>query len=106
MTNLWDAADAQIRVGEADVNKQKNQVKMDVRKAFFGLQLARDSLALLSDATDKLDKAVAHLEQEVKNGQRRRDRPLQIEDVSLRARRAQGRSCIATMRSLRARCDF
>ena len=52
MTNLWDAAEAQIKVGEADVNKQKNQVRMDVRRAFFGLQLSRDSLALLGEATD------------------------------------------------------
>ena len=39
-----------------------------MRKAFFGLRLSRDSLALLSDATDKLDKAIAHLEREIKNG--------------------------------------
>ena len=31
MTNLWHAADAQIHVGEADVNKQKNQVKISRR---------------------------------------------------------------------------
>jgi len=68
LTNLWDAAEAQTRVGEADINKQKNLVKMDVRKAYFGLQLARDSLALLSEATDKLDKAIEHLDREIKAG--------------------------------------
>src|SRR5207245_1337551 len=41
LTNLWDAADAQIKVGEGDVAKQRNVVKMDVRRAYFGLQLAR-----------------------------------------------------------------
>ena len=40
----------QIQVGEADVAKQRNQVKMDVRKAYFGLQLSRDSISLLGDA--------------------------------------------------------
>jgi outer membrane protein TolC len=68
MTNLWDAAEAQIKVGEADIAKQKNQVRMDVRRAFFGLQLARDSLALLNEATDRLDKAIDHLDKEVKAG--------------------------------------
>jgi outer membrane protein TolC len=68
MTNLWRAAEAQIDVGEQDVAKQRNQVKMDVRKAFFGLQLARDSLGLLGEAADKLDSAIGHLEREVKAG--------------------------------------
>jgi len=68
MTNLWDAADAQIRVGEGDVAKQRNQTKMDVRKAFFGLQLARDSKALLAEASEKLDRAIEHLDREVKAG--------------------------------------
>src|SRR5206468_1308163 len=35
---------------------------------YFGLQLARDSLALLNEATDKLDQAIAHLDREVKAG--------------------------------------
>jgi outer membrane protein TolC len=68
MTNLWRAAEAQIDVGESDVSKHKNLVKMDVRKAFFGLQLARDSLGLLGEAADKLDTALGHLEREVKAG--------------------------------------
>src|SRR5579859_599051 len=33
MTNLWNAAEAQINVGEGDLAKQKNQVKLDVRRA-------------------------------------------------------------------------
>jgi outer membrane protein TolC len=68
MTNLWHAAEAQIKVGESDVNKQKNLVKLDVRKAYFGLQLARDAGALLDEATEKLGQAVDHLDREVKAG--------------------------------------
>ncbi len=66
MTNLWHAAEAQIQVGESDVSKQKNLVKMDVRKAYFGLQLARDSIGLLGEAAEKLDKAIEHVDREVK----------------------------------------
>src|SRR5262252_1901857 len=68
MTNLWDAAEAQVKVGESDVNKQRNQVRMDVRRAYFGLKLARDGVALLTDATDKLDKAIEHLDEQIKSG--------------------------------------
>lgn len=69
ITNLWDAAEAQIEVGEFDVKKQKNQVQMDVRKAYFGLQLSRDSLALLNDAADKLDSALEKLHEQVEAGE-------------------------------------
>ncbi len=68
MTNLWNAAEAQVVVGESDVAKQRNQVKMDARKAFFGLQLARDSSSLLGEAGEKLDKAIDKLKQEVEGG--------------------------------------
>jgi outer membrane protein TolC len=68
LTNLWRAAEAQIKVGESDVFKQKNLIRMDVRRAYFGLQLARDSLALLDEVTDRLDRAVNHLDSEIKAG--------------------------------------
>ena len=69
ISNLWDAAEAQIEVGEHELRKHKNQVKLDVRKAYFGLQLARDSLALLKEATDKLDKAIEKLQEQVEAGE-------------------------------------
>jgi outer membrane protein TolC len=68
LTNLWDAAEAQIKVGEFDVVKQKLQVRMDVRRAYFGLKLARDSMALLEDAGSRLDQAIAHLDEAIAAG--------------------------------------
>src|SRR3954453_21841613 len=68
ITNTWRAAEAQIKVGEGDVNKQKDLVKVDVRKAYFGLQLARDSGALLAEAVEKLDKALEHQTKELAEG--------------------------------------
>src|SRR5689334_5649187 len=35
ITNLWDAASANVRVHEADVEKERDGVRYDVRKAFF-----------------------------------------------------------------------
>ena len=41
ITNLWDAAEANVRVNQASVEKERDAVRHDVRKAYFGLQLAR-----------------------------------------------------------------
>jgi outer membrane protein TolC len=65
LSSLSDAAQAQAQVGEGDIVKQKGLVRMDVRKAFFGLQLARDSLQLVGDVISKLDTAVEHIEKEI-----------------------------------------
>ena len=68
ITSTWRAAEAQIGVGEADVRAAKAAVRTDVRRAYFGLQLARDGLALLKEATDKLDAALEGMRKKVKAG--------------------------------------
>jgi outer membrane protein TolC len=65
LSNLSDAADAQAKVGEGDIVKQKALVRMDVRKAFFGLLLARGSIRLVGDVIEKLDRAIEHVEKEI-----------------------------------------
>jgi outer membrane protein TolC len=67
ITNLWDAAEANVRVNEATVERERDAVRLDVRKAYFGLQLARDSQLLLKDARGTLDKATKKLEEEVES---------------------------------------
>ncbi len=69
ISNLWDAAEAQIRVGEHDVKKEKNQVQLAVRRAFYGAQLARDSLLLIRDAKRRIDKYIGRLEKRVEDGE-------------------------------------
>ncbi len=61
ITNLWDAAKAQVKLKEANIEVTRDQIRLDVRKAFFGLQLARDSLHLLADAEEKINKAIKEL---------------------------------------------
>jgi outer membrane protein TolC len=68
VTNLWKAADAQVLVGQQDIRKVRNQIHLDVRKAYYGLQLSRDGLALLEEASSKLEKAIGSLEEKVKTG--------------------------------------
>jgi outer membrane protein TolC len=45
-----DAAEAYVRVTQWDAEKWRQQTRLDVRRAYFGLQLARDSRYLLAEA--------------------------------------------------------
>jgi outer membrane protein TolC len=65
ITNLWDAASANVKVNEDAVEKERDQVRLDVRRAYFGLQLARDSKLLLKDVRSSIDKAIATLQKAV-----------------------------------------
>lgn len=69
ITNLWEAADAGVSVGEHEVKKAKNEVALSVREAYFGTQLARDALALINDASRRIDKYLTSLEQKVQRGE-------------------------------------
>ena len=66
ITNTWRAADAQAQLGEEDVKRARNAVRTDVRRAYFGLQLARDTKALLTDAAERIDKALEKAKKRVK----------------------------------------
>jgi outer membrane protein TolC len=68
ITNLWDAADAQVRVGEHEIKKEQNEVKLNVRRAYYGVQLARDAHTLLQDAANRIDKYLGRLEKKVQSG--------------------------------------
>lgn len=69
ITNIWDAADAQVRVGEHEVRKEKNDLRMSVRRAFYGVQLARDALLLVNEALARIDKYLGRLEERVADGE-------------------------------------
>ncbi|HEX3772078.1 MAG TPA: TolC family protein [Polyangiaceae bacterium] len=53
-----DAAEANVRVSEWDMEKARQQMRMDVRRAYYGLQLARDAKDVFTDALDRLDKGI------------------------------------------------
>lgn len=69
ISNLVDAAEHQVELGEHRVAKERNQVRLDVRKAYFGLQLARNSVDLLTEASSKLDAAIKKLSDQVEEGE-------------------------------------
>jgi outer membrane protein TolC len=68
ITNLWDAASAAVHVSEADLEKERDLVRADVRKAYFGLQLARDAKVLLKDVRSSIDKGISGLQQQIDKG--------------------------------------
>jgi outer membrane protein TolC len=67
ITSLWDAASANVRVNEATIEKERDAVRLEVRRAYYGLQLARDGSLLLKDARSTIDKAIAKLEEQVES---------------------------------------
>ncbi|MBK9264314.1 MAG: TolC family protein [Polyangiaceae bacterium] len=67
MTNLWAAAEANVRLNESQVEKERDTVRLDVRKAYFGLQLARDSALLLREVRKAVNRAVDKVTDQVEN---------------------------------------
>lgn len=64
------AAEAQVRLGEWDVEKDRQQVRIDVRRAFYGVTVARDLLLLAADALAKLDGAIDSVRKKLIDGER------------------------------------
>ena len=67
--NLWAAADAQVTVGQYELAKAKNDLRIDVRRAYYGLQLARDAATLVKRAADQIDDYVEELARRVDDGE-------------------------------------
>jgi outer membrane protein TolC len=68
ISNLWEASAAQVKVAEQDVEREKNAIKLDVRRAYYGVQLARDAIALMREAESQIDKYMRSLEKKVREG--------------------------------------
>ena len=64
----FDAAEANVRVSEWDMEKSRQQMRMDVRHAYYGLQLARDAMYVIDDARGRLDKAIEGIKDKIAKG--------------------------------------
>lgn len=62
------AAEANVRVNEWDMEKAKQQVHMDLRKAWFGLQFARDAKYVADDALGRIDRGVQGIRDKIAKG--------------------------------------
>jgi multidrug efflux system outer membrane protein len=63
-----EAAVANVRVSEWDMEKWRDTMRMDVRRAYYGLQLARDAKEIFSDAKDRLDKGIQGIKDKLAKG--------------------------------------
>lgn len=59
LDGLTEAAEQQVEVKQHELRKVQNEVKLSVRRAYYGVLFARDALALVRDAGQTIDK---HLE--------------------------------------------
>lgn len=66
--SIQRAAEAQVRYNEWDVEKNRQQLRMDVRRAYFGMMAARDALYIGNDVTKKLDDAVGNIAKKLDQG--------------------------------------
>lgn len=69
ISHAIDAAEAAGRVGEHEVDKERNEVRLNVRRAFYGVQLARDALNLVREATGYIDAQVQKMQGQVAAGE-------------------------------------
>ncbi len=62
------AAEANVRVNEWDMERIRQQARMDVRRAYFGLMLARDAKYVVDDVVEKIDKGIRGVDKKLKKG--------------------------------------
>jgi outer membrane protein TolC len=63
-----DAAEAAVRVNEWDMEKLRQSIRMDVRRAYYGALLARDAGYLVEDVIDKIQKGIHGIEKRLAKG--------------------------------------
>jgi len=59
ITAARQAAEANVRLNEWDLEKWRQLARMDVRRAYFGAMLARDARYILRDVMDKIDGGIS-----------------------------------------------
>lgn len=63
--SVKQAAAGRVRVQEWDLEKQRQQIRADVRRAYYGLMLARDAQYIASDVLGKLNRAINNIAQKL-----------------------------------------
>jgi multidrug efflux system outer membrane protein len=63
-----DAATANVRVAEWDMEKGRQAMRLDVRRAFFGLEAARDAKYVADEALDRLDGGIRGIKEKIAKG--------------------------------------
>ena len=70
ITSVREAAEAQVRVSEWDMEKARQSVRSDVRRAYYGLLLTRDAKYIVDDSISRLKKGIDGLKEKLAKGER------------------------------------
>lgn len=68
ITNLWDAAEAQVGYKAKEVVKAQNEIELAVHEAYYGWQFAQEALALVENVIERLESHEATLVDQVEAG--------------------------------------
>jgi multidrug efflux system outer membrane protein len=63
-----NAAEANVRLNEWDLEHWRQQARMDVRKAYFGAMAARDGRYSLKDVISRLEDAIRGVDEKIRSG--------------------------------------
>jgi len=63
-----EAAAANVRVSEWDMEKARQAMRLDVRRAYYGLEFARDAREVVADALDRLKNAIDGIKSKIAKG--------------------------------------
>jgi outer membrane protein TolC len=66
--SIKKAAEGRVRVNEWDLEKTRQQIRMDTRRAFYGLMLSRDMQYIANDVLGTLDKAINNINSKLEKG--------------------------------------
>lgn len=65
ITNLVDAAEAQVRLKRHETQQVRNELTLSVRRAYYGVLFAREALGLVREAAAQIDKHLGSLQRAV-----------------------------------------
>jgi outer membrane protein TolC len=68
ITAITEAARGQVRYNEWDLQKQRELVRMDVRRAYFGLMLARDAKYIIEEVIGYVDGGISSVKRKLEKG--------------------------------------
>jgi multidrug efflux system outer membrane protein len=63
-----EVAEANVRASEWDLEKARQDMRMDVRRAYYGVELARDAKYVIDSAIGQLDSAIQGIKDKIARG--------------------------------------